>query len=202
MGLHRGSNTSRVDRHRSLRSWQCGVATYRLRSGNLHISDRNTVTTNSPANQLQNLDSQSGITFFASPQQTAQYHAVVIVSGGDAGFNNSAEVTQISEVIDLVTNQTIARAPRLSPLGLRPPDRDRPPPGPQAPPAFDALSYGLLCFVDLLQTPHANRIAQFRRHASAAALAPLIVVMQGTRYATALRRIAFSSWKLCAPVVV
>ena len=65
-------------------------------------------TTNSPANQLQNLDSQSGITFFASPQQTAQYHAVVIVSGGDAGFNNSAEVTQISEVIDLVTNQTIA----------------------------------------------------------------------------------------------
>ncbi len=30
--------------------------------------------------------------------------------------------------------------------------------------------------------------------ASAAACAPLIVVMQGTRYCTALRRMAFSSW--------
>jgi hypothetical protein len=31
--------------------------------------------------------------------------------------------------------------------------------------------------------------------ASAAARAPLIVVMQGTRQATAVRRMTFSSWK-------
>ena len=38
--------------------------------------------------------------------------------------------------------------------------------------------------------------------ASAAALAPLMVVMQGTRYMTALRRMAFSSKNAGAPMVV
>ncbi len=38
--------------------------------------------------------------------------------------------------------------------------------------------------------------------ASAAARAPLMVVMQGTRYITALRRMAFSSKNAGAPVVV
>ena len=32
--------------------------------------------------------------------------------------------------------------------------------------------------------------------------APLMVVMHGTRYVTALRRMAFSSWNAGAPVVV
>jgi hypothetical protein len=38
--------------------------------------------------------------------------------------------------------------------------------------------------------------------ASAAARAPLMVVMQGTRYVTALRRMDFSSLKAGAPAVV
>ena len=38
--------------------------------------------------------------------------------------------------------------------------------------------------------------------ALAAARAPLMVVMQGTRYITALRRMAFSSWNAGAPLVV
>src|SRR5436189_2085317 len=42
----------------------------------------------------------------------------------------------------------------------------------------------------------------FAATASAAARAPLIVVMHGTRYVTALRRICFSSANALGPVVV
>ena len=65
-----------------------------------------------------------------------------------------------------------------------------PSPQPQAPNPFR---------MDLLQAPHTDRIAARREAiASAAAFAPLMVVMHGTRYVTALRRMAFSSVKLCA----
>ena len=62
---------------------------------------------------------------------------------------------------------------------------------------------GRLLFVNLLQTPHTNRIAMaVTRQLLAAAFAALIVVIHGTRYATAARRIAFSSLNECAPVAV
>ena len=55
---------------------------------------------------------------------------------------------------------------------------------------------GRLLRVDLLQAPDADRIApSATRRLRQPPCAPLIVVMQGTRYATAARRIAFSSLK-------
>src|SRR5258708_22062801 len=64
--------------------------------------------------------------------------------------------------------------------------------------------YAVVCLVSWISCRLHTRIGSrsFAATASAAARAPLIVVTHGTRYVTTLRRMAFSSKKAGAPVVV